>query len=152
MSTEKSRYNIKLNLEKTLAAGTERRRLTEQLVDIVSDIAADIRDEVEELDGITIDNHRIVCHTYRTNVANDQHLCIADAYGDVVSLETSPESSYYVHGDFGAPCEGASTAEFLWFANNIPAILSELQASETRAIAQLRESFDRLRAAATKEI
>ncbi len=130
-----------------LKKGEERKRLTEQLQELLLNVAGKIADSVPlgtevEVGGVCYRTHRYQSNlgSFRTVVIVDPETLCFRAIDD-----RSPGSEYYLHGDFGRVVRVATRDEFLHFANHLPEIIRAFEVKEDAVIAELRSAFEKLR-------
>lgn len=134
-----------------LKKGEERKRLTEQLQEMLLKVAEDIANSVPlgtevEVDGVIYRTH---CYnsnigSFRTVVVVDQESCEDFPVFRAIDNEP-PGSEYYLHRDYGRIVHVAAREEFLHFANHLPEIVRAFEAKEDAVIAELRSAFEKLR-------
>ena len=134
-----------------LKKGEERKRLTEQLQELLLNVAGKIADSVPlgtevEVAGVRYRTHRYSSNigSFRTVVVVDQESCEGFPVFRAIDNEP-PGSEYYLHRDYGRIVHVATRDEFLHFANHLPEIVRAFEAKEDAVIAELRSTFEKLR-------
>lgn len=152
----RSIYVAKRNLEELLQSGQERKRLTEQLQIIMSDVLDEIADIIEVGDEIALKGHRLRVADLESNIGSWRTVVLeySDEYHDycyVFSSDIRPGASFYLHGDFRAGFTNATREGWLFVANNLPRIIELFGVENEKIVKALREAFSRLRAMAEAE-
>jgi len=136
-------------LDELAKKGQERRRLTEQLQDLLSSAARQIAASVPLGMEVKVTGLRYRTVRYRSNLGNWDSLAVVGQEGfeerRVIDNGACPGGSFFLHGDFDCRIYIATREEFLHFANHLPEITCAYGVEETAVIAKLRTAFDRLR-------
>jgi len=134
-----------------LKKGEERKRLTEQLQELLLNVAGKIADSVPLGTEVEVAGVRYRTHRYSSNIGSFRTVVVVDP-GSVEdfplyrAIDTAaPGSEYYLHRDFGRVVRVATRDEFLHFANHLPEIVRTFEAKEDAVIAELRSAFEKLR-------
>ena len=147
-----------------LKKGEERKRLTEQLQELLLNVAGKIADSVPLGTEVEVAGVRYRTHRYSSNIGSFRTVVVVDPNSERVDddFRSGPEweniplkfraidneppgSEYYLHGDFGRVVRVATRDEFLHFANHLPEIIRAFEAKEDAVIAELRSAFEKLR-------
>lgn len=152
-------YQNLRNLNLLLKSGQERKRLTEQLQEIVSDVLDEIAEHLDEGDEAVLGNrlYEVVdlesnIGTWRTVILRDKSV-EAFGYGFAAFHPTvSPGGRFHLHGDINANFATVGREDWLFTANNLPQIIAAFQAETNTAIEALRASFERMKTLASAEV
>lgn len=137
-----------------LAKGKERKRLTEQLVELVDQVANQISDTVPAGREVAVNGAIYKISTYRSNLSTQDLLAVVTFAGEYHEEERifgkGVGGSGYLHGDFGCPYHSADASQYLELANHLPEVIAAFQADEQKSVDALRQGFERLKAVAGK--
>ena len=140
--------------EDLLEKGKQRQRMTDQLAELVADVAQAIADSVPEEKWIEIDGTYFQVRTVHSNLSYETYLWIGTQMnrdprfivdGNVYTSTVAVGEAYNLHGDLTISIQNATRDQYLWFANHIPEIVNGFEGAEDAAIQELREAFDRLK-------
>ena len=142
--------------EELLKKGEERKRLTAQLQEALSNVADEITRTVPLGTSVAVAGRTYETFAKRSNLGECTYLGIYEPneydgeYNELAALESYGKVGdwHYLHNDFSAIIQTANRASFLHFANHLPEVLAAFEANEQNAIDALRSAFDRLRSVA----
>ena len=138
-----------------LAKGEARKRLTEQLAELVDRVANELSDIVPVGAKVEVGGIRYMVVTLRSNLGRQDLLAVVEDFGGYHANASifgkgvgEKDETLYLHGDFGAPYSRATREQYLHMANNLSAIIRAFEVEETKIIAELRKGFEMLKALA----
>ena len=140
--------------------GAERKRLTEQLQEMLLKVADQIAESVPLGTEVVVDGVTYRTHCYRSNIGSFRTVVVVDP--ESLRRENfpmwfraidngAPGEDHYLHRDFQSVYTVATRDEFLHFANHLPEIVRAFEVKEDSVIEDLRSAFERLRKLAEAE-
>lgn len=149
----KTEKNVLGYLQELKRTGEQRRRLTKQLQELISDLLDEIAEQVPKGTAVPFEDGKLVCSVLKSNVGSWRTITFDyEDYGYYTfNSRIDPGAQYYLHGDFRAGHRNAPRELWLKIANNLPEIIEAFNAENQKIIEALRESFAKLRQMAEAE-
>jgi hypothetical protein len=140
---------VRYKLNELYRTGQERKRLTRQLMVIVTEALDEIAEQVEEGAEVTVEDVVYTRRTLNTNIGSWEAIVVRGAEGDCVFNENiDPDDDFYLHNDFNCHLWNASRELWLVTANNLPEIAGAFVVENEKVSHALREAFAKLRSMA----
>lgn len=140
---------VRYKLNELYRTGQERKRLTRQLMVIVTQALDEIAEQVEEGAEVTVEDVVYTRRTLSSNIGSWETIVASFADGDCVfNQNIDPDDDFYLHNDFNCHLWNASRELWLVTANNLPEIAGAFVVENEKVIHALREAFAKLRSMA----
>jgi hypothetical protein len=140
---------VRYKLNELYRTGQERKRLTRQLMVIVTEALDEIAEQVEEGAEVTVEDVVYTRRTLSSNIGSWETIVASFAEGDCVFNENiDPDDDFYLHNDFNCHLWNASRELWLVTANNLPEIAGAFVVENEKVSHALREAFAKLRSMA----
>lgn len=140
---------VRYKLNELYRTGQERKRLTRQLMVIVTEALDEIAEQAEEGTEVTVGDVVYTRRTLNSNIGSWEAIVVRGAEGDYVFNENvDPDDDFYLHNDFNCHLWNASRELWLVTANNLPEIAGAFAADNEKVSHALREAFAKLRSMA----
>lgn len=144
MEEKMERYLAKQQLSGLIQKTEERKRLTNQLAELVGSVADEISDSLEIGTSVNIPELGTVSVVrVRANVGSAKFLSVLDR--GIITAVNGPGESFYLYNDFNAEVNIANRQTYLAFANHLGEVIQSFEDVEDTALEELRKRFDKLK-------
>ncbi len=142
---------MKKLLNSLVEKGKERVRLTRQLQQVLSRVAEDMANALDERVSIRIDDYKIFVREYESNIGTYKTIVFSSFDDDncewllgAITDLTIPGEFVYLHNDFRCTVRVAPRNVFLYFANHLDKIVKEFELKQDTIIESLKGALAKL--------